>query len=484
MKKCLIEFCSIVLCLAMILSLGACGKKETSSTTSASAEFLDFGDEHGEGLTDGDTASSNSSSSGDTASGADSDDGGKDTGKIDISSKDPFANVPKKLKNTTVVFACWGDEGHEKYKEIYDKFTRKSGIKVKLMMIEENNIIADVAQRVAAGNPPDLMVNNNNPVSVYGILSPIQKYIDLSDDFWDDGTTEIMTVGSNTYGVNSWEGMWMPANFLIYNKNLFTQNSITSPGDYWKRGKWTYENMLKCMTELAKTGNYGGYIESQVLATSFGSPIISYDPKTLTYKNNVTNSKVMEAFDYISNLYKQKIWESGQWFGLFGNGQIGIMDGGLWGTRFNGKFSSADGSMMAAVPFPTSYKGQETYQVFGLRSYGIVKGAKNPEGAAYFLRYFLDYDYYKEAGFSSFKNKDMESFYFDEFVPAIKNGKLKIMYDYTPQPQRILYPGGDTKDVVEKAEIASGQYATVLASKKNELDTAVSQLNSDIQKYK
>lgn len=64
----------------------------------------------------------------------------------------------------------------------------------------------------------------------------------------------------------------------------------------------------------------------------------------------------------------------------------------------------------------------------GYRGYGICKGAENPDGAYYFLRYFLDMDKYADAGADIFANKVLEKYYRQTQLPLFQQSTLCFEY--------------------------------------------------------
>ncbi|MBO5357864.1 MAG: extracellular solute-binding protein, partial [Clostridia bacterium] len=303
MKKQISKILALLLTFAMVFTLSACGGDK-------GGEVLDFGDEKGDGFEvpekEANSELLNQIGSGVTIT---------DEDKVDLSSKDPFANIPKRLKGTTVTFACWGDEGHDKYQKVYKEFTKKTGIKVQIRNVDQSSYVATVTQQIAAGNAPDLLVDVYNFATQIEILQPIQNLIDIKDPFWDPNITKISTIKGNTYEVSSNKSCWQGHQFIVYNKKLFATHSIMSPGDYYKRGQWTYENALKCMRDITKiSGNYGGVIMPDLVAASMGTPIVSYDPATSRFSNNITSANVLSAYQFYATIKEEKIWETGMWY--------------------------------------------------------------------------------------------------------------------------------------------------------------------------
>ena len=478
MKKQIFRMMALLSALIMVMTLGACGNgnKKTSSEIEG-GELLNFEEEQGEGFSvdKKDDASSR---------GADPNliskigDGVTITEKIDLSSADLFANIPKRLRGTKVVFACWGDEGHDRYKKVYQAFTKKTGIKVEIRNVDQNTYTATVTQQVAAGNAPDVLVDCYNFANHIEILQPIQNLIDINDPFWDKNIVKFSTIKGNTYEVSSNKSCWQGHQFILYNKKLFAANSIMSPGDYYKRGQWTYENALKCMRDVTKiSGNYGGVIMPDLVAASLGTPVVSYDAEKCEFVNNLGSPDVLAGYQFYATIKEEKIWETGMWYSHFNNGNVGLYDGNVYSAKFNGRFSKFDDSALAAVPMPTSYQGRPTKQVGVYRAYGIAKNAKNPSAAAYFLRWFLDYSKYEEAGIKVFKNDSLRDFYYNTYVPLIE--KEGINYSFYQTVTAYLNKDSNTYIMVDDS--GKAQINGLLASKKNEVDSAVAALNAKLK---
>lgn len=480
MKKQISRILSLLLALAMVFTLGACAGNNATSSEIEGGDLLDFGEEKGDGFSvdEGDGASGGKEADSNLVSQIGSGVTITDDDKVDLSSDDPFANIPNRLRGSTVVFACWGDEGHEKYQKVYKEFTKKTGIKVDIRNVDQSTYVATVTQQIAAGNAPDVLIDCYNFASQIEILQPMQNLIDINDPFWDQNIIKISTIKGNTYEVNSNKSCWQGHQFIVYNKKLFATNSIMSPGDYYKRGQWTFENALKCMRDITKiSGNYGGVIMPDLIAASMGTPIISYDTTKAEFSNNISSSDVLAGYQFYATIKEEKIWETGMWYTHFNNGNVGLYDGNVYSCKFNGRFSTFEDSALAAVPMPTSYQGKATKQVGVYRAYGIAKNAKNPSAAAYFLRWFLDYSKYEEAGVKVFKNDSLKDFYYNTYVPLIE--KEGINYSFYDTACGYLNKDSNTFIMVD--DTGKAQLTGLLDSKKNELDSAVAALNAKLK---
>lgn len=125
MKKTTIRILSLALCVLFVLGMAGCGKAKTSSEASSdttdSNAFLEFDNEKGEGIKN-DTSSTEKKTDSKTLNASE---GVTVTDKVKLDGDDPFANIPKKLRGTTVVFAHFGDEGATSTKRFAKPLQRK-----------------------------------------------------------------------------------------------------------------------------------------------------------------------------------------------------------------------------------------------------------------------------------------------------------------------------------------------------------------------
>lgn len=459
---------SLMLCAIMVLCLCACGGNTTSGTMvgfeDESTDYTGAQSQGGQGGNGGTTVSNG---------------GTTVESKVTMTGSDPFANIPKRLKGTTVTFAHFGDEGASEYRKVGVAFEKKTGIKVKWASFNEGEYVAQIAKQINGGAAPDIIICQSTFPAFLEIAQPLQNIVDLNDDFWDDNIVKLGTVGNNSYIVNSLEGVWNSVNMVFYNKKIFSSGGLKTPSDYYKEGKWSYENLKKCLKDVVGTKNIGGYVDAGILNVGLGNSPIQYDYNKKAFYSNI--DKTAEAIQYVAQIYKEGLWSANAWAGTFSSGTIGVFVSSAYGTKYNGRFKDADDNMLGAAPLPTSYKGQTVKTSANVRGYGIAKGSKNPEAAAYFLRYYLDYEYYKGAGADVFKNKNLEKVYFDDVIAQLK--KTGVNYDFANLFN--IYAGKTYKDMfgtLERSEPA--QIPGDVAAQKNIAENVVKKANEKLAQYK
>lgn len=411
MKQNITKMLAILLAMVMCISLCACGG--------------DSGNDEYDGLGGLDVG-------GATGDGDDGDGGGTvnpNNGYLD--------DIPTELQGTTVTFAVWGDENAAEYAKVAKLFTKKTKINVKWVTYNEEKYISTIVEQNAAGKGPDIVITNVTfPTSVEAVQE-LPKYFDVNDGFWDPRITEGLSVKGKKYFVNSYNSPFANGGtFVFYNKQLFANNNIKSPQDYVDEGKWTWENLEKCVRDAHAKGFDGGSILPQLVWSTTGAGMINYDAKTATFTSGLDNasqkSDVLAALKLVANLRQEGVISNNP-LTRFSTGQMAIAICNNFGMKYNGWFKAMTPSALGVVEMPATFNGKAAnYYGSNLRAYGIGKDAKNVEGAYYLLRFYLDLDNYDEAGADIFLNKNIERFYKETYLPKFKEGKMNIEYMQNP----------------------------------------------------
>ena len=410
MKKTAIRLLALMLALVMCFSLGACGDKNNGNNDDA------YGDLGGDINFDG-TVSGEGNVNADGSFG----------GEISQSSRqDVFKNIPKKLKGTTVTFAHWGDEGGAEYVKVAKAFTKATGINVKWQLYNQTTYEADIAKQIVAGKGPDIIILNDKIPQIYSVAMELPKIFNINDGFWDPRITEQTKFKGKSYFVNSYYSPYVPtAGIVVYNKKIFNDNGLTSPVDYINQGNWTWETFKQCMLDADKIGYYGGVLDPYLMGLTMGTGFMSYDAKTGKLSANKNNEAMLKSLKFYAECRAE---------GLVGNyliaqypaGNIAMLTTDAYAIKKNGYLKDMSASDFGAVRMPDSFEGKPcNYGGVGLRAYGLAKNAKNPEGAYYFLRYFLDIDNCNKDA-NIFGNKEMQKFYSQTVLKAYRENNLKM----------------------------------------------------------
>ena len=385
MKRYLSLFLSIIMCFSLV-SLAGCGGEDeqlgTYTEEEVIGEVVEGGNEDNKG--DDNTTS-----------------GGTTTNKADATEQAYFENVPSELKGTTVKFATWIDHKSCDYSYVFSDFTKLTGIKVEIVPVTQVDYIVKLTGMKASGTAPDVIVENGDFPRTLSLLQPITKEatgIDLNDKFWDANVTKLYTVGGKVYAINGANSSWQMASPLVYyNIPLLQKYGIKNPSEYVKENNWTWETLLKCMEDGKKAGITGGEIDVTVFSNVYGGGPYHYDAKTGEYSNTMGTQKFKDAWNYLSSAQEKGVVKlTNSWASSLTSGNTGLVISGAYGLRKQpGWFYQMDSDDIGYAYLPKVNKSDANYPTSTMtRAYGIADGAKNPKGAAYFLRYFLNDDWY------------------------------------------------------------------------------------------
>ena len=461
---------AIILTLALSLTLLAgCGEKTTSETGESSEGPVTMDDvEVDINLSDKDGSTQGNATQGSSTAG-----GNSGTTTSNNSNKDIFKNIPKALKGTTVTIATWGDESGSEYVKVQKKFTEETGIKVKWVTYGQSEYASKVVTQINAGKGPDIIILNSKFPVLLEAAQELPSYFNINDGFWDPRVTKAASVNGKNYFVNSYSSPFTGGTLVYYNKKIFSDNGITSPADYIKRGNgsWSYENLRQCLVDVKKVGKQGGILESMVLAEQMGASLVFYDAQNSTFKSTPTDEKLIEALQWHAKCYEEGL-VTNDLVTKFASGQVGICMTGSYGLKFNGYFKDLAPSDIGVVQLPTSFNGKELKNLpLILRAYGIAKGAKNVEGSYYFLRYFLDYDNYDGANAEIFANKVMEKYFVETQLNIYKNSTL--YFEYYKDVLSIVGKAWDSETWKPVRRANAGQVSVELSKVANVCDNAV-----------
>lgn len=415
-------------------------------------------------------------------------DGSKKTGKKPVgnSLNDPyFDSIPVELEGTTVKFATWINHRANESADVLDDFTNLTGIDVELVTITQSDYISKLASLISAGQSPDVVVNNGEFPNILNVLTPLDDTIlDTTDSFWNQEIVKLGTIGGRPYFVNSVDSPWdMATACVYYNNKIFEDNGITTPALYLQEGRWTLDNFYKCARELKQVcSEYGAGIATGSYFSTYTSGMVSYDAATSTFSSNLSDPEIVKAWQDIIKAYEEgsvKFDDDGGRH-LFVSGKMGMLFSGAYGLRKYGWMNDMDINDLAFVPVPRAdASSEQTYSGTSYRSYGICKGSSNPDGAAYFLRYFLNsanYDdeilYKNEAAAELYKELVKNQNYKN---PSFDRSIISLMAT-TDLPMIEIFP--------DLYKCSSDQVTTALNSSANKLNSCITRANMIIEEIK
>ncbi len=331
-----------------------------------------------------------------------------------------FMDMPAELKGTTVKFATWIDHTQTDTAAVLAGFEQTTGMKCELIQVPQGDYISKVSGQIASDQAPDVLVDNREFPRTLELLQPLlveTTGLDVTDPFWNQKLIPYYTVGKYTYLVNATKSAWDIAGGCTYfNRTLLEDNGITTPSDYVEQDNWNLNTFYTLMTQIkksCKTVEHPADVAFDVFTAMYNTREIKYNPDTDRFENTMRSDEMVKALKYLAEAKELGLLQIqyGESSGGFVNGTAAVEICGAYGLRNRpGWFSEMDINDLGVTVLPkiTPADADYPYTTFP-RAYGIIKGAKNPKGAAYFLRYFLNEDNYDFN--NTFKNEECKELY-------------------------------------------------------------------------
>ncbi len=381
----------IALMLAVILVFSLAGCSGTGDEMSSGGViYVDnevYVDADGNPVTDGDTAgdgdTQGSNQPGNNPQTNNSGDGGNTSTTNGVD--------PTKYENTTVVFATTILSEQDESGPVVDAFEKKYKITVKEILVGDN--VNEIAGLLASGTNVDVMRTCQDFPAAMAVLQPLTAAkLDMTDPIWDKSVFDYTTFGGEPYCCNTVGNIWTENACVIYSKQLLKQASCSTPEDYDKAGKWTwdaYAAIAKAVDNIdgLGTGIRGTYVDDLYLLGSMGCTL--YGLEDGKFVNGLKNPLHAEAMAKIASWSKEG-FVTNSVENPFAKGNTGIVCGLGWSLKKNGSNANYNWNDIGFYHMPAYKEGMTAGGTAMFKAWGICRGSDNPVGAGLFLRYYLD----------------------------------------------------------------------------------------------
>lgn len=398
-------FC-LLLALAMMFSVAACGKADNGGST---LNFDDEGWEIDAGTTNTDGGNDNN---GETSVVSTNDNVVKEPAvknADELSLAELTAQIPSNLRGTTVHVFSWNPvkdvTGAEK---VVADFEKKTGIKVKWEQGNYDKYDETIVAKINSGSAPDIIrYNSPNPARM-ALTQDLQSAtgFDFSGDIWDSEVKEAFTVKNKIYGINMKNTFNKQPTVVMYLKSTIENNQLEDPYTLWKSGKWTFDKFIEmCLEFKEKTNGNCGWMSSRLIDIMWFRGIGFIESDGEKYTNTATSVDCINALKDICTWRQSDILSGGaSETSSFCSGNYLFYTDNILGARRNDSIHYVEQKKdndLYCVPFPQE-SGKTYYQSYSeSEAFGIPKGAKNPTAVYYFLRYYLDANNYDSKMFFS-----------------------------------------------------------------------------------
>ena len=470
----------VALLLALVLCFTACGgnEKETSSNPSAismenTTENAVSDTEQQEEKTSSKTSNKQTTSKKQTA-----------TSKA-VWADDYLATMPKTVKEKGIKFLLWR-ELHPTEQKLLDDFTKKTGCQVKKIITTEAEYNTKLLSMITSKNSPDVVMlgSDSFPSNVIKAIQPIdEKLFRLQDSCWAKDYMDSFKINGKYYSV-AMEKTWSCTDVhyvTYYQTNVLKDAGIkTMPYELWKQGKWNWQAQRDMALKLGASNR--GY--AAISLSSYDIPMLAsgcdfteYDGKN-KFKTAIdasANSALLQTWQYVAKLREENLLTDWSLNSVL-NGKVGLFTSIAYGmyTESDWEFDELPDGGKSLEAVPVAAKSQSSaYTPYRSKTWGVAKGAKNVEGAAYFLRYFLDY-----------KNTDWDS--------TFLNDQCREVFEYITKPgikRKIRSSVGVLNHVQSDTHYniiyalttaTSANVASVLNSKSGQINSAINLVNREL----
>lgn len=399
---------SLILALTMVVCFAA-------GCTDSQEEYYSYY----EVIEDEDDGDTTTESKDDTAKDDKDDKDDKDTSSKNDATESITTNVSTNLRGTTVK-VLWWQPFMASEEKVIKAFEKQTGIKVVSKNTPNAGTYGElISASLAAKEGYDIAMFNNidfpgRPTNYFQALDDVKGF-DLKDSAWDKSVMDTQKINGKYYGVNINGSNHSEYICMYFNETMFKDRGVKTPRQYWEEGKWNWDTFVDCAKAMTYKENgvqvYGymnrgsNYLSYWTLAE--GHDFITYDGKK--FASNLSNKNLLDTVKFVNELgSKLKVTDPNNNWGIpdFREGKAAMHSSITYcmrkdsSTKFNQMTDKID-----AVPFPLK-KGEKQFAIIDSTLFGILKGSQNPEGAAHFLRYFLDPKNYDMS--ANFINKNLE----------------------------------------------------------------------------
>lgn len=270
-----------------------------------------------------------------------------------------------------------------------EKFEAEHGVNILVIEKAYAQQLEDLRLDGPAGSGPDVFTMPADQIGT-AVVEGLVKEVNADDAVkasFTEASIQSQTVDGKLYGLPK----SVETQILFYNKDLIAEEDLPDTLEGWYELSQNNTNdsfaFLALFDQLYYTmgviGGYGGYIFNQ-------DENGNYLPEEI----GLNNEGAIEAVDYVSKFYTEKLFPDGiigeqginVLEALFVEGRVQAVISGPWNLE---PFTSA-GLNYGVKELPMLPNGEHMQSVAGVKSYNISSYTKNPELAEEFLLFITN----------------------------------------------------------------------------------------------
>ncbi len=263
------------------------------------------------------------------------------------------------------------------------------GGKVEWIQCTSDDKFDVLTNRILGGDPVDMFPYEWDalPNGVYkDQYQPLDDYLDLEDEIWDDMREEIDMFAYNGKHYVVPYAIADPL-LITYSRNMCQENGLDDPYELYQDGEWDWDAFMEMMKAYVAGGDgstqrYGiaGWF-GQAMVQSTGQTIVKFDGSQFT--NNIYDPQIEAAEGLMEEMRSLQLYDA-NWYANFPDtGNVlfyGMADWSLGAS--NAKNPDAD---LMVVPFPKDPDADEYYLCANFGAKMLVKNSDKGDAVATYI---------------------------------------------------------------------------------------------------
>lgn len=271
------------------------------------------------------------------------------------------------------------------------------GGKVTVIATDWGGMTPKVIEMVNAGESVDICQAHDQNFPVYparNIVMPIGNYVDVNDDLYFDSVTAAFTFGGTPYAV----GTSSAPVVIYYNVDMFDNNGVKTPREYYEEGNWTWDTFREVAMELTQDTDGDGENDQFGFGwwdTDYTAFLASNGTTNLLYNDDGTigtsylTDAGIETMTFLQNAYTvdKYIWPAAggdDFVSGFKNGKLAMTMEYGFAYMLQQKNGDLDFEV-DYVAMPKGPHGEGDTGLGGMSGWCIGVTSANPTGAAKFI---------------------------------------------------------------------------------------------------
>lgn len=334
------------------------------------------------------------------------------------------------LQNADISLLLWEEPSDVNFvKDDIANYKKTYGGKVTWILTPYDQMQTKLMTMVSAGSSPDVTYLYEQMMPKYAlkkVVQPVDPYFDLKDPLWNMDSMSLFKFNGKYYGVHGYLNQNI---FIYYNKTMFKNNGLKTPLEYYNEGGWNWDNFKKVAMELTQDTNGDGNVDQWGYASwLMDAFMLSNGGRFVQYNENgsisltINTPEVLQALQFEQDAFKNDKFEHPdggfKWKDDFPAGKVAMIAERdfVAGQYLKGKMKDE----WDIAPFPVGPKGSKDVFPGTVDAWGIPTGAKNPQGAAAFIKTM--YQDFKD----NYDARRLQSFTQDQLNLLKKMGQKKL----------------------------------------------------------